>query len=108
MAHLKRSIIEVKAENNCLAHALIIAITRMTKYPNYQSYSKGYKKIGPVVEPLLETTGTNLANGGEIPELIRFQEHFHEYKIVIYGGLRCDSILFEGKAESSKRINLLI
>jgi hypothetical protein len=25
MAHLKKSIVEVKAENNCLAHALIIA-----------------------------------------------------------------------------------
>ena len=44
MAHLERNIIEVKAENNCLAHALIIALTRMNKYPNYQSYRKGYKK----------------------------------------------------------------
>jgi hypothetical protein len=31
MAHLKRSIIEVKAETNCLAHALIIAVARITK-----------------------------------------------------------------------------
>ena len=29
MAHLKRSIVEVKAEENCLAHALIIAIARV-------------------------------------------------------------------------------
>jgi hypothetical protein len=29
MAHLKRSIIEVKAEQNCLAHALVIAIARV-------------------------------------------------------------------------------
>jgi hypothetical protein len=28
MAHLKKSIIEVKAEENCLAHALIIAVGR--------------------------------------------------------------------------------
>jgi len=27
MAHLKRSIVEVKAEENCLFHALIIGIT---------------------------------------------------------------------------------
>ena len=38
MAHLKRSIIEVKAETNCLAHALIIA--RITYDPNYTSYRK--------------------------------------------------------------------
>jgi len=44
MAHLKRSIIEVKVENNCLAHALIIAIARMNKDPNYVSNRKGYKK----------------------------------------------------------------
>jgi len=29
MAHLKSSIVEVKAEENCLAHALIIAIARV-------------------------------------------------------------------------------
>jgi len=33
LAHLKRSIIEVKAEENCLAHALIIAIARLEKDP---------------------------------------------------------------------------
>ena len=105
MAHLKRSIIEVKADN-CLAHALIIAIARMNKDPNYQSYRKG-NEIRPVVASLLETTGIDLTNGGGIPELIRFQEHFHEYKIVVYDGLNCDSILFEGQVEYPKRINLL-
>jgi ribosome-associated translation inhibitor RaiA len=39
MAHLKSSIIEVKAENNCLAHALIIAIARMNKELNKQSWT---------------------------------------------------------------------
>ena len=52
-------------------------------------------KIRPVVESLLETTGIDLANDAWIPELIRFQEHFHEYKIVVSDGLLCDSILFE-------------
>jgi hypothetical protein len=31
MALLKRSIIEVKTETNCLTHALVIAITKITK-----------------------------------------------------------------------------
>ena len=44
IAHLKRSIIEVKVENNCLAHTLIIAIARMKKDPNYESYRNGYIK----------------------------------------------------------------
>ena len=74
MAHLKRSVIEVKAENNCLAHALIVAIARLEKEPNYQSYRKG-NKIRPVVTHLLETTGIDLTNGGGVPELLKFQEH---------------------------------
>jgi len=41
------------------------------------------------------------------PRLIRFQEHFHEYKIVVSDGLHCDSILFECQVESPKRINFL-
>ena len=41
MAHLKRSIVEVKAEENCLAHALILAIARLNKDPKYESYRKG-------------------------------------------------------------------
>ena len=37
----------------------------------------------PVVQNLLDTTGINLDNGAGIPELIRFQEHFREYEIVV-------------------------
>jgi hypothetical protein len=36
MAHLKRSIIEDKAEENCLAHALVIAIAKLTNDPSYK------------------------------------------------------------------------
>jgi len=38
MAHLKRNIIEIKDETNCLAHVLIIAVVRITNDPNYTSY----------------------------------------------------------------------
>jgi hypothetical protein len=38
MAPMKRNIIEVRAETNCLALALIIAIARITRNPNYKSY----------------------------------------------------------------------
>jgi hypothetical protein len=106
MAHLKRSIVEVKAENNCLAHALITAIARVTNDPNYNSYRKG-NKILPAVDRLLETTGIDLKDGGGIPELTRFQEHFKEYRIVVYGGFNCEDIVFDGQVESEKRPNLL-
>jgi hypothetical protein len=106
MINLKRSIVEVKAEENCLAHALIISIARLTNDPNYKAYRMWYK-IRPVVDNLLATTGIDLTNGGGVPELIKFQEHFKEYRIVVFGGLSCKDIVFDGQVKSEKGINLL-
>ena len=107
MVHQKISIVEVKAENNCLAQALLIALSKLTNDPNYKSYRQ-VSMIRPVVRHLHETTGIDLDNGAGIPELIIFQEHFHEYKIVVHEGLNCKHFLmFESQVESSKRINLL-
>jgi len=50
----------------------------------------------------------DLDNGGGIPEITRFQEHFHEYKIALYEGLNRDSIILEGQVEFTKRIHLLL
>jgi len=38
---------------------------------------------------------------------MRFQEHSKEYKIVVFGGLNCEDIYFDGLVESEKRINLV-
>jgi hypothetical protein len=101
MAHLKSCIIEDKAEENCLAHALIIAVGRLTNDPNYVAYREG-RKIRQIVDRLLELTGIDLTNGGGIPELTRFQEHFKDYRIVGYGVLDSDTIIFDGQIESKK------
>jgi len=55
----------------------------------------------------LQTTGIHLQRGGGIPELQRFQDHFSEYRIVLYGGLDCGDVIFDGQGISEKRINLL-
>jgi len=106
MAHLKRSIVEVKAEENCLAHALVIAIAKVDNDPNYKAYIQS-RKIRHVVEILLETTGIDLSNGAGIAKLVRFQEHIREYKITVYRGLSCEDIILEGQVESTKRFNIL-
>jgi len=69
MAHIKKSIVEVKTDSNCLA------IARVENDSNYKSYRDGWK-IRPVVRNLLETTGIGLTNGTGLPELVIFQEHF--------------------------------
>ena len=58
MAHLRKSIIQVKAETNCLAHALIIAIAKLTNDLNYKAYIQGQN----------------------ILELERFQGHFRNIR----------------------------
>jgi hypothetical protein len=37
LAHLKRSIVLVNADNNCLAHALVVAIAKVENDPNYKT-----------------------------------------------------------------------
>ena len=63
MAHLKKSYVEVKAEENCLAHALIIAIAKVDNDARYKAYRQGWK-IRPVVQTLLHETCIDLASGG--------------------------------------------
>ena len=53
MAQLKGSIVEVKAQENCLAHAIIIAIERLENDANYKAYRQGWK-IRPVVQLLIQ------------------------------------------------------
>jgi len=89
-----------------LAHALVIAKAKVDGDPNYNSYRRGYK-IRPIVDRLLETTGIDLSAGGGVPELMRFQEHFKESRVVVFGGLNCEDIYFDGHVESEKRIDLL-
>jgi len=42
MAHLKKFIVEVKDEQNCLAHSVIITIGRVNPYPNYKSFVRDF------------------------------------------------------------------
>ena len=62
LVHLKRSIVSVKATRNCLAHALIIAVTRVGNDANYTASRKGYKFEPRVVE-LLARTVIDLCKG---------------------------------------------
>jgi hypothetical protein len=99
MAHLKRSIVAVRAEQNCLAHAVIIVIAKLTNDPKYKAYRQGYKIIR-IVKHLLETTGIDLQNGGGIPQFIQFQDFFKDYRIIVYGGLHSDDRIFDEQIET--------
>jgi len=106
MAHLKQSVVEVKAEQDCLGNALVIANEKVDNDPNYKANRQG-RKIRPVVQTLLEIIGIDLSKGAGISELVRLQEYFREYKIIAYHGLCCEDIMFEGRVDTVKEINLI-
>ena len=93
MAYVKHSIINVKAETNCLAHALILAIARLTKDPNYDSDRKGCK-IRPEVHHFLQTTGSicKMSEGSTKSNNSKTTIQSTEYR-----GLNCEDIIFEGR-----------
>jgi len=97
----QKHIIEIKDTENCLAHALIIEIARIDNDSNYESYRK-FWKIRSVVRDMLGDTSIDLSSDEDIPEIARFQEHFREYKIVVFQSLSCDNICL--KVESSPPI----
>ena len=95
MVHLKRSIIEVKAKSDCLAHALIITIARTTDDPNFIAYRRGLK-IYQKAQHLLQRTGIDLQHGG-------VSQNSRDSKITF----QSTDIIFDGQGTSEKRINLL-
>ena len=86
---MQASVVEVKASENCLAHAIIILIAQAENNPNYKAYRKD-RKIRSVVQNMLAKTGDVLSGGVGIPELIKVIEHFQEYKINVYQVLACE------------------
>jgi hypothetical protein len=56
----------------------------------------------------LEAASVVLSHGGGLPQLESFQKYFRDkYNIVVYTGLNCDSIMYEGRVDAPKRLNLL-
>jgi hypothetical protein len=98
MAHIKEALSKSK-QKRIVWPMLIIAIAKATNDPNYKAYRQG-RKIHTVVQDLLTTTGIDLSHGAGIAEIESFQDHFSQYKLVVYEGLNCDSIVFEGRVDS--------
>ena len=62
----------MKTEKNCLAHAVVIAVAKVTNDPDYNVYGIGIKKTYHKIHELLQVTVVHLSRGGGIPELAAF------------------------------------
>ena len=83
----------MEATENCLAHAIIIAISKAENVP----VNVGYRRIHNIRSLILVSTCLELG----------ISVHFREYKITVYQDLACNDIMFEEQVDSPKRINLL-
>ena len=68
----------MKASENILTHAIILAIAKVENDSDYKTYLQG-RKIRPVVQTLLDKTDISLSGGGGIPEILKYQDNFREY-----------------------------
>jgi len=71
--------------------------------PDYKAYRQG-RKIRLVVQKLLAETGISLTECGGIPQLIKFQEHFRQYRITVYQGMACEDVIFEGQVTPPRKL----
>jgi hypothetical protein len=74
LSAIKKSIVVVQTAIFCLAHALIIAMTKVNGDPKYKSYRNG-RGLKQPVQDLLNASGVNLTNGGGLKELKQFQNY---------------------------------
>jgi len=86
----------------CVAYALIIAMAKVNGDGKYKlSKRRGLKQR---VEELLRLSGINLTKCGALKEIEQFQNYLSNYKIIVYVGLRLNTVTFEGNSHSKKTL----
>jgi len=70
-------------------------------------YREG-RKIGSMVQRLLQTSGISLNQEWCIRELAQFQEYYKDYRVVVFSGFNCEDIIFDGQAQPKKELNFFM
>lgn len=109
--HLIRT--DVGRENLCLAYALVLGIAHADQNKNDFNFLKYQPNIDEFTKravQLCENANVDLAYGGGIEELKRFQNYFGDkYNIIVFKDRKGRSILFRGhEKECDRKIYLLL
>ena len=101
--HKKRSIITITNNDDlCLARALVVAIAKIEKDPNYKDLLKpGRSTQERKAKELHESAKVPLGPCG-IPEVELFQKYLTEYEINIFSTAHNNSIIYPAKPSTSK------
>ena len=89
-----------------LAHALIVAMTRVNGDPKYALYRHGKCMKKPVENPLTNSS-VDISNGGGLEEIQQLQEYISNYKIVVFDDLNMDRKMSSRNSLSDKKLYLL-
>ena len=81
-------------------------MARVNDDPKYKSYRNG-RDLKQPAEDLLKASGVDLTNGGGFEELRQFQEHFSDYKILVFDALNPYRVMFSGNYLTPKKLYLL-
>ena len=103
--HKKRSIITIRNNDNlCLARALVVAIAKIEKGPNYKNLLKpGKSTVERKARELHEAAKVPLGPCG-LPEVELFQKHLTNYEINIVSGNHDSSIIYPPKPSTANNV----
>ena len=93
--HKKRSIVTIKNNDNlCLARALVTAIAKIEKAPNYRNMMRTGNKIQEKEAKKLHAAANVPLGPCGIPEVKMFQKYLTNYEINIVSGNHDNSIIY--------------
>ncbi|KAJ8962384.1 hypothetical protein NQ318_018368 [Aromia moschata] len=108
--NMRRGIIVINNKDNmCLPRALVVAIAYVNKDKDQTKVRRDIGKIQTQQAIQLCTSAGVVIpeEGAGIPELQQFQQHLHQYKIVVYGyGGKGREVIFSGSRKGPK-LNLI-
>ena len=103
--HKKKSIITIRNNDNlCLARALVVAIAKIEKGPNYKDLFKpGRSTLERKARELHASAKVPLGPCG-LPEVDLFQKHLTNYEINIVSGNHDNSIIYPPKPSTANNV----
>ena len=102
--HKKKSIISIVNDDLCLARALVVAIARVEKEPNYKDLIKpGRREQEKRAKALHAAANVPLGPCG-IPEVALFQKHLTSYEITFVSGNHNNSIIFPPQPSTDRNV----
>ena len=103
--HKKGSVITIQNNDNlCLARALVVAIAKIEKDPNYKTLIKSRSGTQQMKAMDLHHAANVPFGPCGLPEVDLFQKYLTNYEINIVSGNHNDSIIYPSKTSTSKGV----